>query len=178
LPSCLLTSYLLSSVLPSTPRRWSVPCARKAFVIRSQGKHYPFNKPRAPNSKKLKVNAKQNCNRSVHVQWSSRIGAEPSAGVAVQIAVGVVSGCVLFACQTCVRVQSVVCVVRSCDRSAVVARKTVLAQVTSGRLANLDIVLGAASLLQVLFVQRATTGARVIDLDLVWPVNDLAGSWS
>jgi hypothetical protein len=43
----------------------------------------------------LLVNAKQNWNHSVHARRSSRIGAEPVAGVAVQIAVAVAGGCVV-----------------------------------------------------------------------------------
>lgn len=90
----------------------------------------------------------------MHVQRSSWIGAEPLAGVAVKIAVAVAGGCVPLACQTCVRVQFVACVVRSCDRSAVVARKAVLAQVTSRGFPDLDVVLCAALLLcKILLVQ-------------------------
>lgn len=49
------------------------------------------------------------CN--VRVQQSSEIGAELVAGVAVQITVAVVGVCVSLACQICVRVQIVACVV-------------------------------------------------------------------
>lgn len=46
-------------------------------------------------AKKLMVNAKQNFDRSVHMQRLMRIGAEPSAGVAVQITVAVTGDCVV-----------------------------------------------------------------------------------
>jgi len=116
----------------------------------------------------------------VHVQRSLRVGAELSAGVAVQIAVAVAGARIWLAYQIIVRIQIVACVVRSCDRSSVVAGKTVLAQVTSGWLSDFDIVLCVASLLrQILLVQRATPRAGgVADLDLVWPVNNLTRSWT